>query len=128
MLILPKSSSRNGSFTAMVGLSRVCPFSGSFSLTLPCCDSRRSQVTLKLTLGWWKLGKIFCFDFFTKFSVRNFTKNIYSVLSVVSGCNLLAPGPPQRGPGMAGGATGATVPPTAAEAAAFCFSIVQSKV
>lgn len=91
MLILPKSSSRNGSFTAMVGLSRVCPFSGSFSLTLPCCDSRRLQVTLKLTLGWWKLGKIFCFDFFTKFSVRNFTKNIYSVLSVVSGCNLLAP-------------------------------------
>ena len=38
------------------------------------------------------------------------------------------PHPPQRGPGMAGGATGATVPPTAALAAAFCFSIVQSKV
>ena len=38
------------------------------------------------------------------------------------------PHPPQRGPGMAGGATGATVPPTAALAAAFCFSIVQSNV
>ena len=38
------------------------------------------------------------------------------------------PAPPQRGPGIAGGATGATVPPTAALAAAFCFSIVQSNV
>ena len=35
-----------------------------------------------------------------------------------------------RGPGMVGGAAraGAVVPPTAALAAAFCFSMVQSKV
>jgi len=71
----------------------------------------------------WPLFKDF--SLYKDFCVKLYKEHF---VSGVSGCKSSLPHPPQRGPGMAGGATGATVPPTAALAAAFCFSIVQSNV
>jgi hypothetical protein len=72
--------------------------------------------------------KTFCFPGLYKDFCVKLYKELFYFVSVVSGCKSSLPAPPQRGPGIAGGATGATVPPTAALAAAFCFSMVQSNV
>lgn len=72
--------------------------------------------------------KTFCFPGLYKDFCVKLYKEPFHFVSVVSGCKSSLPLPAQRGPGIAGGATGATVPPTAALAAAFCFSIVQSNV
>merc|ERR1719327_2583367 len=95
-------------------------FQGFFSVS--------SGRDLLFKLGEGSVVKTFCFlGLYKDFCVNLYKERFYFV-SVVSGCKSSLPAAPQRGPGIAGGATGATVPPTAALAAAFCFSIVQSNV
>jgi len=133
MLILPKSSSRLmfhsliGGFKSWFGRTTCTTCSESPKFLFSRFFSLQRSPPFRVGRGG-SVVKTFCFlGLYKDFCVKLYKERIYFV-SVVSGCKSSCPPPPQRGPGIAGGATGATVPPTAALAAAFCFSIVQSNV